>query len=225
MSSPEPAGSNPRAQLIWVIGLISIAAIMILAIVGWCWSGAHRDELAQWLMAAGTGATLIAAVAAAVFAADVHRIELEREERFEVADMRAQADNVAAWGLATPRRPTTTGQTIFTWELSVRNASPLPVYDVRYLARTILTIDGVTSVQHHAPLFSHVLPPGPEAVPLTTLSMEIPTRDARFGRKLQIQYAFRDTGGRWWRRDEAGVLHGPEPEIIELEPVDEPAQD
>ena len=142
-----------------------------MSLIGWGWSGAERTELAQWLMAATSAVTLVAAIVAAFYAAGAFRLESAREERWNDAQRRAQAALVAAWpagdvGMArvgelneeTGKYPI--AEWVTSASITLRNASEVPVTRVRAQVLIEVTGDGVSDEYELGRHELAVLPPG-----------------------------------------------------------------
>lgn len=87
-----------RQKWIWVtIVLTSFALAAVATWVLWRWAGADKNELAQWIMAAASVLTLLAAGIAAVFAGGALRMEQRREIARELELISSQAARVVVW--------------------------------------------------------------------------------------------------------------------------------
>jgi hypothetical protein len=143
----------------------------------------------------------IGAAFAAAFAFRALRVEQRRDDRQEIADASAQAEQVAAW-VAENVQQRPGGARAKTMVVALRNASDLPAYDVTL---TVLAIGGSTDLETIP-----VLPPGetsiilPRDIVLPVLG-GIPGR-ANFPRDVSVRMLFRDAAGRHWLRDEKGAL-------------------
>lgn len=209
-----------RTIAVLLVCLIGAPAILGFTYLGWNWGQGNRDEFAQWLMAVTSAGTLLAAVAAAIYAAGAFRLEVQRDERLQSDRRREQAALVAAWprkhiGFRYPEPwegaeqfPTTvTGAGI-----SIRNASQLPVTSVR--AKVQLQIAG--EWHELPPVDMDVLPPGDEPVDIFArcaepIEVEPDLPQRQYDVKVSIYLVFRDAAGEDWLRDPLGVLEPAEP--------------
>lgn len=119
---------------LWVGGVVSVVIVIGAGVAGWWWSGARRTEVAQWIMASASVATLVAAVAAAVFTARALLLESQREWERRDLEIQAQASLVAAWPVDTPGYGIVEPdglQYLRQVDVEFRNASQLPVTNVR----------------------------------------------------------------------------------------------
>lgn len=135
-------------RILEVTAVIFVAALFGAAVVfaaGKFNDRAAGTDGAAWLEALATLGALVAATAAAIFAARVYVLEARRDEHRDQVERSAQASLVAAWGgvqlgqlvsptavsPGEPPAPETRGPTqpmrLHAW---IRNASPLPVYDL-----------------------------------------------------------------------------------------------
>ncbi|MCB0909336.1 MAG: hypothetical protein KDB63_19705 [Nocardioidaceae bacterium] len=198
-----------------------------MSLIGWDWSGAERTELAQWLMAATSAVTLVAAIVAAFYAAGAFRLESAREERWNDAQRRAQAALVAAWptgdvGMAraaelneeTGRYPLAEWVTSAT--ITLRNASEVPVTRVK--AQVVIEVrgDGVSDEYQLGRHELAVLPPGDAGVTVQVTTTRNTAERLRFAGQHsdeqevrfepQVFLTFVDSAGVTWSRWPSGAL-------------------
>lgn len=186
----------------------------------------EHGSVAEWVSAVATVAAVIAAVYAGIQAADVLRLERNREERIEEDRRRQQAALVAAWTTFELTHGLQRGQQkviIVRVEVHTRNASPVPVTQMR-ISMTVVQVKLLPSGQPH-PLspnfrvasFEHVVglvPPTAE-----TIESVIPVPEHQRARvlsalsddpslhvELQSSVEFMDAAGVRWRRDHRGTL-------------------
>jgi hypothetical protein len=207
-----------RWRLIIPLALLAVIAVLAPATLGWRWSGSERTELAQWVMASASVVTLVAALAAAVYAAGAFHLESEREERWNDSQRRQQASLVAAWtaGYENDEEGRVLGA-----DVVLRNASNLPVTSVSVRLRVELWSPGRSDVVYsgdwvdvgllppsehgdHSVQWVQVEPGNLPATGVRTLSLEHP--DATFKPDVYAELTFRDAGGSLWRRDGLGYL-------------------
>lgn len=188
---------------------------------GWRWAGTSRTELAQWAMAASSVWTLIAAVAAAVYAAGAFKLESDREDRWNDTQTRAQASVVAAWPeviVWTTERDddgylvdVPIPQAV---RVMLRNASDVPVSDVAITAVARLTdLQGRHLQSYDFGRATRELLP-PTATPLhTTVGPEGDVTDWVYPEEVNfsqwrvfVSLKFTDAGGRTWVRNHDGIL-------------------
>ncbi|UUW88455.1 hypothetical protein [Pimelobacter simplex] len=130
--------NQQHRDTIVVICLLATAGTMIFAVIGRDWARSEREDVAQWIMAAASVVTLVAALVAAWFAGSAYRIEAAREDRLLEDARKSQASRVAAWlgtvevdvlvpgPSGTPNRTRTHNRDV----ILIRNASDLPVTTV-----------------------------------------------------------------------------------------------
>lgn len=156
---------------------------------------------AEWANAFVTMLALAAAFWAGLTSLRVFRLEQKREDRADEAEMERrhataraeQADSVAAWYVASDKN-----------DGRLQNTSPLPVYDVRVI---VSFHDGRRHVEHIP-----VLAPGKRWLGMPDDVMH--PDDVEDADYLKMAITFRDTRGRLWHRDEQGVLHGPDSDVV-----------
>lgn len=172
----------------------------------------------EWIEALATAAAFLAAAVAALYAAGVFSLEEARDRRREVAEHQAQAELVAVWlarGVGTSSGPELSRQ----YEVQVRNASDLPIFDLRISASITMTFGG-RRLPHKAAFAAQLLPPtdAPQGIARGTAVWTVPadvhalpheTRKEVLSTRRETQaitYTFRDSGGRRWARDDEGRL-------------------
>lgn len=210
------------------------AVVVGIAVLGWRWADTDATELAQWLMAATSVVTLVAAVAAAVYAAGAFRLEGDREDRWNDAQRRAQAGLVAAWadegvqsivlkGQSNELTGEVQGQVTGRQVLAqLRNASEIPVTDV-HLTPGIDIVgqdedgrDHVLDRVHGRTKKIAVLPPASQPKP-HKLVVTQPSAKGHELRRLYpsigpmrqqpfVNIEFTDAAGVRWRRNEDSNL-------------------
>ncbi|MEV5001957.1 hypothetical protein [Nocardioides sp. LML1-1-1.1] len=206
-----------RAATVSALSLLVMASTSLL---GWWWAGSPRADLAQWFAAAATAATLVAAIVAAMFAAGAFSLETAREERYREDQRRHQAERIASWVSLGPLEYGMKHVTS-TVTLHVRNATDLPVYEVRVDILLVIRIGGTVLTHDDFRIFP-VVPPGPVTTEKRqSMSIRMPdivlnaSTDERRSLiedstdEVLVSLSFRDTGNRWWRRTPTGVLEGP----------------
>ncbi len=189
----------------WVV--VVALAVMILALLGWWWSGGSRVALAVWLEAIATVAAVAAAVVAGSFAARAVRIEYDRDDRWMAQQRTSQATRIAAWvpRLATEERD---GVIVLTGAyVRLRNVSDVPVS--RVVVETALawpTQNGGTGRMEFAALDIGILPPYEPADGLTEPRVPIQPIPLPGGAAVEVQLSFVDAGGQSWTRLSDGQL-------------------
>lgn len=214
-AAPKVEQLHPRTEMLVVMCLLGLAAVVIIAVIGWDWAGDDevRTELAGWLVATGTIATVVAAVAAAVFAAGAFRLESDRQDQLRLDRRKHQAERVAAWfDWAWTERPESAyarATRVRRPVVRMRNASDLPVTDVHVTVR----LAGQTLGRMTHPL----VPPDQD---LIEVSAEISEglddfnayRDSGDANLEDLEsqpcvdISFTDSGGRRWKRLHGGQL-------------------
>jgi len=207
----------------WVLAITTLLAFVAAAFAGLVAYDLLRVEHARDTAAAGE--RLLAD-------ADRQRAEDERAARRE-ADRRAQASKVTAWfhsfeivkqvvppvyekdaRLFEARRVIKPAETImgFTWGAAVRNASELPILDVRVLFYWVNDPgDGspwTTELRYASPYKRRVTPPG------QTWNYELPEDIRSMAEECSTQVylvaiEFTDNNGTRWIRNERGLLIDP----------------
>jgi hypothetical protein len=199
----------------WGAPLVAVVIAVVLGIV-------FRHHLAwgdvpTWVLAALTLLAFVAAAFAGVVAYDLLRVENRRDAQAAGADLRAQAGKVAAWygfwrteitysggaGSGPPSWPH--------WGAVIRNASDLPVYDVRvtFCVAVILPPGPGPRWQVEERYSSRepilVIPPGEEK---TEIPADVREREAQGGNepKWLVGILFTDADGRRWQRAPSGQL-------------------
>ena len=159
-----------------------------LAIAGPC-GALQQGDLPSWIEALATVAAVAAALFAGYYAKRLNDIEDKRDvERFR-ADWRRQAEQVSAWmGLRFSQLDLPIGKAVW-----IRSVSDQPVYAV---ASWMIYPNRRVRVDHP----ELVLAPG---APNSDIVIDAPKTQDPLGVAVQ----FRDSAGRWWRRDETGILH------------------
>ncbi|MFI6237875.1 hypothetical protein ACIBD9_30285 [Micromonospora sp. NPDC050784] len=180
---------------------------------------AELGDVATWVGAFANVATLAFALVAALVAFRVYKIESGRDRRAEderreraLDEKRQQASLVSVWlaqqeGVVNVVAPSDTFQPLLrsrpTWGAYVLNASNVPVYHVIVLYRWADKPDRLAAGYE-----IRVVPPHQDGV-WTPLPEQIRRKaEADFDLEYAIDVAveFRDSAGRWWRRDWDGFL-------------------
>lgn len=228
------------AALSTVVGVVA-ALISAPAFIVWRAADAPAGSVADWVNASTTIGALAAAVYAGVQAGRVVRIEQRRDDS-------AQARQVAAWGGAIqlttdrpvtfciPGQPRPSGETepnivLAKFDATVRNASPLPVFNA-WLQVYVAHPDGVPAggwqlvADHHLGI---VLPDGDLKVDLVggrpigeqemwfgdsqtpvyrALAAEFARRGVRGENppEMAVGWSFRDVAGIYWVHEPTGAL-------------------
>jgi len=187
----------------------------------------HWGDVPTWVLATTTLLAFVAAAFAGVVAYELLRVEHARDRRAEreraeqkEADRRVQASKVAAWYAETPMRQIDYGAddadhgsvTITSGDrfrgAAIRNASDLPVYQVRvsFCVPADPWQDWREGERYSEPL-RNPLPPGSATVALPD---DIRQQEEASAGKLtvawQVVIEFTDAGGERWRRDADGRL-------------------
>jgi len=202
-----------------VLVLSGSAIVLGFSIAGTAWS--EDSSITDWMQAVATTAAFIAAGIAARYAASILDLEQRRDDDRARTELQHQAERLAAWGLGeSGPSGTSGGDQVWKFSVYLRNSSTLPVFDCRMCIRTVMDVFGEVHEKRHADLSVSVMPPGDAPEKVTDVTMNLPpsawvpdnstTSDAsQLTRRLMIDMTFRDTGSRWWRRDEEGTLTGP----------------
>jgi hypothetical protein len=203
--------------------LVLLLTSGVLTVGGFSVAGAEWSDssLTAWIEALATCAAFLAAVVAARYAAAVFAIEDARDQRRLDAELREQAEKVAAWLVVGTQ---TWGQTVATStvELVVRNASDLPVYEFDVQLEVAMEVLGESQVHADHRIFPTV-PPGSPAITekradaklllpetYTAASSEEKRQImADSADETRVRVTFRDAGNRWWKRNADGTLEGP----------------
>lgn len=181
-----------------------------LAARGWL-DGVDLGDLPTWVGAAIALGSLVVTVAALIYAKQAAtatrtmlNVEADRDRKRDEAEARAQAALVSGWyGLYANHPQETFGPHSDFWGAFVRNASPLPVYDLRaeffYRAENGMVAGMRGSTDYGT------LPPTDTPVYLRAdLQMLRNVGDERD--VFVVAFAFRDSAGRKWRREHDGTL-------------------
>jgi len=177
----------------------------------------HWGDIPTWIVAA---TTLLAFIAAAYGGMIAHRLyliesgrdteaEVERQARRE-AERRAQANKVAAWFSRWESLSLSSNGTYTRWGALVRNASDLPILDVRiFFYRVQDPGDGNTwtaSLGSAPPRGFRVIPPGATQTMELPESMWPPSGQDVDDQAYVVGVEFTDNANQRWRRDERGKL-------------------
>lgn len=215
MTEPTPPSPSPpdRGKDAGVYSIIAVVAIIIFSLIGWGWARSERADLAQWLTAVSSAATLVAAIIAASFAAGAFRLETTREERYREDQRRQQAERFAAWydivqeGVRINDDPPS--WTVTSRVIQVRNASDLPVTSITFT----LFHEGDEITTHWVP----IVPPSTEPIPLYLTQDSLAALDEMdaallegheepYPHNLDVDLTFTDAAGRLWYRRHDGDL-------------------
>lgn len=150
-------------------------------------------DVPTWLATSGAGLAVF-------FASRAYRAEVARDQRAEAMLAQSQAARIAVWdGESIDQRMQNPWGRESLPRIMLRNASDLPVYEVRVFSYRFrwkepakISPSGEWSVG--------VLPPTTE--PLPRLAVEDKDADSHV-----YAIEFRDAAGRVWHRDREGVLH------------------
>jgi hypothetical protein len=172
-------------------------------------------DVPTWVLAALTLLAFAAAAFAGVVAYDLLRTEQDRDVAREDAERRAQASKVAAWYGTWRSEITYSGGAVSgppSWPHSgavIRNASDLPVYDVRVsfcVAVSSAPAPGWRAEERYSsPEPILVIAPGEEHVELPGNVRERETADGNEPKWL-VGIQFTDADGRRWLRAPNGQL-------------------
>lgn len=210
------AGSERKARRVWAAVSLGLASLMVvggLTVWGWNWADTTRTELAQWIMAATSIATLVAAVIAAVFAAGAFRLESDREDRWNDTQRRVQASVVAAWADGIQMASGNIGP--LSVLVRVRNASDVPITSVviTVLMRTL----GPSGAEHGSHVFGatskRLIPPNAQehtisidAQPFVNTRDLLPEGVPSLEFQPYVSIEFTDSAGIRWLRTHHGLL-------------------
>jgi hypothetical protein len=214
------------AAVRWLLLMIAVVSTFGW-IAGWYPQSVRWGDVPTWVAAIATLAAVSIAIWAGVSAKKAGQaarrtarvslrlleIEQARDEEQRRAQARLhQADLVAAWH-AWDKVPHLVGGTIAVWGATIRNGSPLPVYEVR--AELIADSDGRVADSVSLP----VLPPGlnhrawlngPDDYRKSSGTDQGGNPIYTEGRdQFKVALSFRDTAGREWKRDTRGLLDSP----------------
>lgn len=173
-------------------------------------------DVATWLSAAASAATLILALAAAIVGYQVYKVESGRDARAEsdrrdrtLDERRSQASVVSTW-YGRSKSATTmfkgSGWSTYSWGAWVVNASDSPIYDA--IIRFYHHDPEGTDVTSWPSKLIRVVPPyrGEMYVDVGNDARKRLTDDEWKG-NLDVSLEFRDAAGRYWLRDRHGYLH------------------
>lgn len=226
--SDSPKAKPPlqeRTGLLVAGGLVVIGSTMFLAWAGWRMADTDDSDVAQWLMAVAAALTLVAAVAAATFAAGVYRVESDREERALELEERAHAQTFAAWTVtpgvgrggivASSDGVRRVQHMLNAVKVLFRNGSDMPIHDVGYEVRLESNdpeIDGRLIARARGNHLDSVPPRDtvevlmPETSWLTLVGEEFDGRTPKPVVKSRVAIQFKDSRGKYWRRHADGDL-------------------
>lgn len=128
---PDDRGSLHEPQRVnWKTVAAAAGVVVILTTLLWWPLDGDTKGYAGWLEAVSTFAAFTAALIAAVYVARTYRIEAAREQRFEDAQIRSQAEQVVAW--FDPDMPPWAEEAYYEphSKLVLINGSRLPVFDL-----------------------------------------------------------------------------------------------
>lgn len=216
--------------------LAVVGAVVFIGAAAGTWWVDDRSAFPEWLAAVATFAAFGAAALAARYAADVQRRESNRDRGRSREERRAQAALVAAWHERLDRdRAEGVLRRVFGVDVPgiwIRNASPLPVTDVRL---RVYAHPGAGPVSDEEWEFIgsdwiQLIPPSSEAQFRPIVGDWRDTYEHVVGGWIKrgevysqdrlehtfvvaVEMTFQDARGRRWRRDRGGVL-GPEPDGV-----------
>src|SRR5215469_5818780 len=222
--APDPVATVKdalRRRWRWAAG----AAVALLVLGGVFGSHASWGDVATWVIAVTTLLAFVAAAFAGLVTYQLLCTELRRDvsaarDRTErnAAERRGQASVIAAWYTTWQAESTLyhlRGGEPVTWPRPshsgavIRNASGLPVYDVRVsFCVPVDPLAGLTWRQgqrYTSPELTPVVPPGDTHVPLPD---DVWAREQAEGSEPQwiVAIEFIDTDGHRWLRDPRGRL-------------------
>lgn len=206
--------------------VVSIAiGVAVVFLAGRFNAEADTTNGAAWVEAFATLGALVAATAAAIFAARVYILESRRDDRFLKAEHEKQAALIAVWGTLEALRVAQDGRIRIkgaTSKLQARNASPLPVTSVTihiWVAKAVKTATGQLAIEEDVELFGPVdhstfLPPADKPI---DMSVSLPpsvfeqmdallAADPKAEFVMLLTVEFVDAVGTRWRRDRYGKL-------------------
>ena len=188
---------------------MAIGLVFLLSSLG-TWFVGDSSEFPAWLGAVSTAFAFLAAMYAARYAARMWVLETVREERAQAALVAAWYDQEAApssVGLHVTTgpdgHPVSVGASYTVTGIYLRNASQVPVTDVRY--RLFIGEDPIST-----PAAIGLLPPSTEPVFTEIPHGEIERQEGqplRVGLRPTVELEFRDAAGLRWQRDPEGRLH------------------
>lgn len=147
--SEDEESKVPTWQVV-AIGLGAVAGVVLLALLGWCWSNGGREDLAAWIESLATLAAVAAASIAALYASRAYIIE-ERRDRDRAREQTAlrtlaESEQARKVFLALPTGGlSSTSPPEATFTLTITNDSDDVIHDVRLemvIADSDLLADG-----------------------------------------------------------------------------------
>jgi hypothetical protein len=186
---------------------VSVVGVLILALLGWTWSGGERADFAGWLEAISTLAALAAATVAGALGVRAIRIEQERDGRALVDQRSAQAAQVSAWFVRTVTEEVDGTAMLSGVGIRIRNVSALPVTRVLLHARLLWTTP--TGQEAYTDLVAHemaVLPPFDPTDGLTEPVLKMHQIAVPANPRVEVELHFVDASGTAWTREADGRL-------------------
>jgi hypothetical protein len=215
----QPTLQVPSLSRLVLLVVALVAVVFGSAALGACLTGDDGfDDLASWVEATSTLAALLAATTAAVYAAGAFRLETEREEAFQDARNRAQAELIGAWPVGLMYPPDDHGRPHADWiaafQVEVRNASQFAVQDmlVQVHAPHVNEESGLSNpvagrrVAYLAPSSASVLWSIEPPEGIFREQVGDPYDFDEWAQDVTIEVSFRDTSGVRWKRDKLGRL-------------------
>ena len=188
---------------------MAIGLVFLLSSLG-TWFVGDSSEFPAWLGAVSTAFAFLAAMYAARYAARMWVLETVREERAQAAlvagwyDQKTVGSSGKLHATEEPEgHPALVGESYTVTGIYLRNASQVPVTDVRY---RLFIGDGPIST----PVSIGLLPPSTEPVFAEIPSGEVKRPEGqplRVGLRPTVELEFRDAAGLRWQRDPEGRLH------------------
>ncbi|GAA5122698.1 hypothetical protein GCM10023339_41470 [Alloalcanivorax gelatiniphagus] len=195
--------------------MLTAASVVLLTVgvssTAWWIAGRPTSEWPSWIEAGATVAAVGAAIVAGFYAARAFGLEFQREQRWEESQRSAQASLIGAWPMGFGVASTSTSPRIGSGRVMIRNASQLPVTQVRVTIfherddddDDVLRMVTTRDVGH--------LPPSDEPIPIDFGARgfgevhEVPVVNHQDGR-LAVEVWFRDSSGVEWHRTHSGEL-------------------
>lgn len=184
----------------WIALTVALGAAVALALAGLTanldWGPAHWGDVSTWIAAISTGGALIAGV----LVLNLQRQDLnerETEHKAEAEDRRReQARHISQWLARWDE-----GDGRLRVVVGYQNSSPEPVYEATIYVKT--TWDGGPSIfQFRIGGIRPNKSDGQATVPVDNTMSGL----AAENKEPPIIITFRDAVGRWWKRNEHGVL-------------------
>lgn len=176
--------------------------------------GLEPGSTAEWVTAIATIAALAAAVCAARAAWHQLRMQQRTGQALAAEQEAAQARLIAGWvsTIHVARHADTGGVVAFTGlDVTLRNASELPVYEVNGWVRDRKTQGSLAKAPFSVEVLEPASTPISETLAMparTALSVEAfgGVEEGRLPSQSEVEFKFRDAVGKWWLRAGSGAL-------------------